>query len=310
MEWSKGDVKRTKIPLLGIDIALIQGEAAVRHALATGDLVRVEEAVEFEDLQWLFKKFFNLSRFGSEPHGRFMPMRKGDDKAYLTSRQVVDNAMAEGAFPALKEHAKKIARLLVDPQKLEDRAIGAAFAHAIGDRFGVVPADIVAAAGKQTGGLVDVFLPWKAWPAKSALANVYKYWEGIATARGLEPEGTVDLAHTILAPTDPGIPLLKALAKDTDRPVEEVFTSVGQVEQVLRMTTRDSTLGGMFPADNPIKARETVIRVNIRKAAQDSCNLAFAFGHGTNDRRCAAEKELIRLFRLVQAEILRLRAQK
>lgn len=312
-QWTEAEVKRTQVGILGLDIAQISGARACAHALATGDLVRIEESVKFDEVQWPFKRFFNISRFGSPDHGRFMPMRPEGSLAYVKSHKELSKSFAEGAYPELERHAKEIARCIKDPENLpSDKVLGALFVHAMADRFGIVPDEIIDASDAQTRSIVDVFKPWVFIPARPALAKIFLYTEKLLAERHqdkeLEVEGVTDFSHPLMTPFTAGPKILKAISQNPQLPADKLFTELALVEEVLRMTNRDTTLGGMFPEDNPIKARKTIIRFNINKACLETRDLAYAFGSGTDRRRCIAEPEILRLFEMVRLELIRIRA--
>lgn len=311
INFSDKEVSRIQIGFLGIDIVTVTGARAAAHAIATGDLVRVGEAVPIEQIQWPIRRYFNLSRFGSPSHGLFLPMRPEKDEAYA-SRKHLEAAFAPDVYPALHRHAVETARLLIDPHNLpDDKTLGGAFAHAIADRFGIFPDDIADAAANQTEGILDSFKPWTVLRGKPALEKVYKYVEeSIVKDRGIPKESVVDFAHAILAPFVNGPSVLREVARDPYKPTDKLFTDLGKVEQVMRMTTRETTLGGMLPKNNPVLPRYTIVRVNISEASKETGDLAWSFGSGTTHRRCAAEDEILRYTHMVQEELIRLRNDK
>lgn len=296
--------------LLGIDIVTITGVRAATHALESGEMVRLGDNVSSSSQLGLpFSVFFPVSRFESPKHGLFMPMRTGKDDTYTSSRDILEASFAPGSFAPLAEHAARTAALLKDPNSLpEDDVLALAFAHAMADRFaaeGAVPDSIMSAAQKHTTDVQRAFVPWEYLAAKTSLPEVYEYFE---RHTGEHQSTTVDCAHSIFASLTNGPSILRAVAENPAQKTHDLFVQLGAVESVLRMTAADSTLNGMLPEARPVYAKKTVIILNIREAAKESKDLAWAFGGGTLNRRCAAEGEILTFVRLVQDKLIELRS--
>lgn len=158
-------MKRTYLPLLGIDILTLTGAAAVRHALDTGELVRVSNtAPQVSLLPWPFRLLFSASLFwgfGEGYEGYFMPFRA--DESEPATRLYLDRAFAPGGEPELQRHAHAAALLITDAGAApSDRALGGAFARALASRFvpaRPLPDAVLDAAAAQTRSLGDALVP-------------------------------------------------------------------------------------------------------------------------------------------------------
>eukprot|EP00171_Calliarthron_tuberculosum_P002800 IDg2800t1 len=317
-KFTKDEVKRTYLPLLGVDMLQICSARACTHALATGDLVRVDEVIPTpNELPWLFRNWFPVSRFMSEPHGLFMPMR-GDMVNYADSRAYLEAAFAPGKFD-MSEHVRATARLLADPNRLpNDRTLGAAFARAMSQRFTPRTAELdvaIEAAHNQAESLPDSFVPWRRYAAAKGLSKVYSFFEEELAAqehkgaRTLPPSATVDVAHSILASLINGPAVLREIAANPNEDASALFVRLGKVEEVLRMVTRETTLAGLVSPDRPVYPGTTMVRINIGQVTRETGDVAWAFGSGTERRRCAAEGEIIRFVRAVQLELKQIRSK-
>ena len=73
-------VSRTNLGFAGIDIVRIRGDKAIQKALASGDLVRAQEAnPDIENVPWLFRRFFSVSRLYSHPWEYFVALENDKD---------------------------------------------------------------------------------------------------------------------------------------------------------------------------------------------------------------------------------------
>lgn len=311
--FSSDEVKRIYLPLLGIDMLQISSTRAATHALSTGDLVRVSEAIpEPENLPWLFRNWFPVSRFQSDTYGLFMPMR-GDQAKYADTRAFLVAAFAPGKFD-LAKHARATATLLVDPDRLpDDKTLGTAFARAMTSRFTTRLAEldnVIENAHNQTGSVTDAMIPWRRMSAARNMPKVYDFFHEELQGRGLPKSAAVDVAHSVFASLINGPGVLREVAANPNEDASDLFVRLGKVKEVLRMVTRETTLAGMVSPDRPVYPGTTMVRINIRNAARDTGDIAWAFGSGSSQRRCVAEGELIRFVRAVQSELQQLRADR
>lgn len=300
-------VSRTKIDIIGLDLLTIKGRDAVRTAVDSGELARLSEIYEtLAGLPWLFRWYFSFTRFFSAAHGWFLPFRADDDPTYPPSAAFLHHKFT----PAAADISGPVARaidLLTQDKPASDEELSATFMDAMFLRFAPglqrVPDDILDDAGKQVVGLVDSFLPHRFLPGKPSIRDIYNFAEKTLQDSGegnsLPREAVVDVAHALLAPSIHGAKVLRALADSVDEDVEQTLSSRAPTETVLRVPKRDTTLGGLLPADQPAVRGKTVIRLDIRIAASETKNVAWVFGTGDENRRCAAEPAVKEFFKAV-----------
>lgn len=298
-------VSRTNIPFI-LDTVTIRTPEAITKALATGDLVRLNDATTPETLPILLRWYFPVSRFLSPPHGFFLPMRSSEDPTFAPCRKFLDDAFTAPSTTPITEHVKKAADLLSTDNPSE-KDLSATFARAISCRFlpHGLPQNIVNDADKQIE-FGESFLPWKYIPAKSAMKRIFAFFDTALRATGALPELpntlVTDVAHSSLATMLHGAAVLQEIGKNPGEDVDAILARLGRVESVPRMVKQESTLGGQLK--KVAKPGWTVVFLDIRSSARDTGDVSWAFGTGTTERRCAAEPAIREFFKAVQTELL------
>ena len=67
------------------------------------------------------------------------------------------------------------------------------------------------------------------------------------------------------------------------------------------------TLNGLL--DKPIKAKKTLVKLDLRSASRPRKDLVFAFGTGSDERRCPLEHTHVEYFEAVRQEYLKQKKQ-
>ena len=212
-------------------------------------------------------------------------------------------------------------------RQLADVAIQAVWRYIVPD--GEPPLDDARLdeADRQVVSPVDSFLPWKVLRGVPGLSSLYAWTDKLLQRlgwRGTEGDGgddavpgtplpdpaVTDTAHVLLALRINAPPVLRRIAelRDEDADLAAVLSAVGPVERAPRMTTRESTLGGLLPDDAPALPRSTVVMLGIRAAAKTSGDVSYVFAAGPGTRECAARGVLEGYFGDVRDELIRRRA--
>lgn len=305
-------VSRTNVGILGIDLLRINGKEAIRHAIDSGELKRFEDVIEeIDQLPWLFRWYFRFTRFWSSSHGFFLPFRSTGAE-YNKTRQLLDSKFVVG-YDMSKE-VKAVVDLLEskDPNDIEDFELTKPFMNAMASRFCPVgkkiPDDIFKAATRQAGGVGDAFLPWRFIPAKPNNDKVYGFAEENLKEIGVYDEipkaTTVDVAHSFFATELHGAAILRAIAENVEDEIEKTISSLGRVDQSPRLVEMNSTLNGLLEEGEEAIAKQTIVLLNIGDVAKETKQAAWAFGTGSEERRCAAEPAIVEFCTLVQKEFV------
>jgi hypothetical protein len=258
-------------------------------------------------LPWILQTFFSSGRFHHDPYGWFLALVDGKSPSYADRRALLDEKFAHGSHD-ISAYAKKAAELLRQPESKEsDKELYMTFLNALATRFTPdgYPDDIADEASKQLKSQGESFNPIKVHRSKNGIGKVCKYSEDFLRESGdLAKAGEkcpIDVGHMAFAGQLHFVPSLRELAKDPNQKVEEMFARLGRVENVPRMTLSDSTLGGVL--EEPAIAKKTFILLDIKSAAMETLDSAFAFGTGDNERRCACEPAIVEFVEAVQVEL-------
>lgn len=165
----------------------------------------------------------------------------------------------------------------------------------------------------QIGSLGDSFNPFKQMTENGGTERVYSYaLETVAAVEGAQkppPQCSPDPAHPIFAMLLFARMILRGIVDNPSADIATIFCSVGPTESVARMTTRDSTLGGLLSDKRPARAGKTIILLEIRSAARETNNLSYVFAGGPSDnsRSCCARFALLKFFDEVKTEYNRIK---
>lgn len=309
-------ISRTNIGLLGIDIVTVRGEQAVRTALESGDVGRLTDVYDsLKNVPFLFRIWFPLSRFYSRIYGWFLPFRPTSDPSYAPCQAFLEEKFTPSSAD-ISAQVKRAADLLEDTANPpSDEQLARTFIEAIYLRFTnesqTVPANIVCDVGKQVVQLQNALNPVKAVRAKPAVGRVYRYAEeslrSINVYEGLPTDVAVDASHALFTPQIHGANMLRGLVANLDKPADVNLPQLALTDRVLRATIRDGTLGGLLAENAPARRGKTMVVIDIRVAAHQTGSLAWAFGVGTEERRCTAEPAIIEFYEAVRMELIKRR---
>ncbi len=71
-------------------------------------------------------------------------------------------------------------------------------------------------------------------------------------------------------------------------------------ESVVRVPSVETTVGGLFPQDDPLVPGRTIVKLNIAQAAKQSGDDRFLFGAGRDHRQCPFKPVLYKLAKDIQ----------
>lgn len=309
--------KRINIGFLGIDILTLQNQKAIEKALASGDLVRLEEACpDINKLQWLPRLYLSNGRHYSSSYGYVMPMRK-DPKS---TRLYLGKKFAPGSSD-ISKFVNEAANILLDQEikmnkEEEDKDLINIFTQAIGSRFmthsATIPKEIVDNGPKHVTSISSSLLPANRRRSRRAVESACTFMRvqacenGESTKYDLPDDFPIDSAHLIFTVYVHAVDCLRELAKDPKLDVELMMCRrAKKLKNIPRMVIKDSTLGGLLPSDKPAKSNKTLILMDIGNAAEATDDITYAFGAGPKGgkRICCAMPAILEFLKEVQKEM-------
>lgn len=166
---------------------------------------------------------------------------------------------------------------------------------------------------KQVGGITEVFNPFVVIPSGKPTARVFKHAEETLKQTPKDeyddlPKAIIpDVAHIFFAMENNAVPLLKEIAKNSEKNLDDILIDLAIVPNVVRMCTEDSTLGGLLPEDEPAKKNKTIVQIDTKAIGKERRDAYFAFA-AQPGRECAAEEVIRKFLVAVQDELRRRKA--
>lgn len=299
--------------LIGIDIVTITDPETITALSSGNDLARLDSVhTTPSTMPWIMRRYFKKGRMWNNSFGYFMPFRENQE----TTRSYLGAKFTPGSYD-VSEYVNKAVDILLDKEKMSkkeaaDNELNAAFVNAIGARFisSSLPQDVLKTGETQVKGVGDSFIPFKCPRSEKGIDFTCRFMRdklnenGDVKAYNLPDNFPMDVAHSIFGGAVHGANALRTLAENPDKDVELIMCQRdGVTESVARVVVKDSSLGGILPSNNPARVGKTLIVLKIGPAARATGKLEFAFGSGTDMRRCCAEPAILEFMKSVQKEL-------
>lgn len=152
----------------------------------------------------------------------------------------------------------------------------------VNQRFfnGQIPLEITLAARATLQKITEAFLPWKYLQGVQSQQQIIDFCKDNLDA-DIHP---LDVGHNIGEVVKLTAGSLKLLRDNLHRSVEDIFTASAPTTEVPRIAIKASTFNGML--SYPTIPGQTVLVLNIAKAAAETKDLRFTFGTGSSERSC------------------------
>ena len=284
---------RITIPFV-LDLILVDDPEQIKQIETSGEVERLHY-YETQSLPWWVKLYFPSTRFHDhEDDLWFLPFESSSNSTYLQRRAYLEEEVATGYT---QEDVKKIARLL--KTDASDELLAYEMVQIVNQRFfdGQILSEISLAARATLQKITEAFLPWK-------------YFEGIKSQQkimdfckdNLAPDiHPLDVGHNIGEVAKSTASSLKILRENLHRSVEDIFTEYAPTTEVPRIAVGASTFNGML--SYPTIPQETVVILQIAKAAAETKDLRFTFGTGTSERGCIFKDFFLNFMKDLQYEL-------
>ena len=284
---------RITIPFV-IDIIFVSDPSQIRQIEDSGEVDRLHY-YETQSLPWWIQLYFSSTKFYDRDRDLwFLPFESGSNPTYIPRRAYLEEKVATGYS---QEDVQKIARLL--KSNASDESLAYAMVQIVNQRFlGVeIPAEIVTAAKYTVQKFSEAILPWKYLQGVESRQKVMDYCQ-----ENLSPNvHLLDVGHNIGEVVQATVGSLRNLKDNLHRSVEDIFTEYAPTPQAPRIATKASTFNGML--SYPIIPQETVVILQIAKAAAETKDLQFTFGTGTSARGCIFKDFFINFMKDLQYEL-------
>eukprot|EP00559_Dactyliosolen_fragilissimus_P001283 CAMPEP_0184864740 /NCGR_PEP_ID=MMETSP0580-20130426/15958_1 /TAXON_ID=1118495 /ORGANISM="Dactyliosolen fragilissimus" /LENGTH=296 /DNA_ID=CAMNT_0027363651 /DNA_START=159 /DNA_END=1049 /DNA_ORIENTATION=+ len=285
------------------------------------DIGRIGDAPK---LPWYFKRAFgrsNLTRYAYDKH-YFLALLSEDDPNYKPCLDYLhDKFYMEHDTTS---YANKIVDIVMDPAQMAksnapstNRAILKHCAESLLSRFLPnvhIPDDVLHGAFHQMKTPTQtVFFFWGFSAARRGVKKVTDFIRSVIEESGdlekydLNKEAlTIQLTHILLTGALHFPKITREIAKYPQNCLRGTFARLGRTKDAPRMAKRDTTVGGMFPDNYPIKAGKTVLKLEIGLVAKETEDCVYAFeAYKDSKRYCKARNPMLQLFGEVKQEILR-----
>lgn len=317
-------IKRINLPLIGVDLLIIKGQTSIQHACNSGDLHRVNDVVEgdFNQLPWIIKMLLPTTRFYSEEfHCHHTPNRAENGELYDISMRFINMkykpksidfsiAVKETVFALMSEPENPTKQEIADTDAKIGEIAARAFCTPLLPPGVDIPDEVLEACKHQldTSDIAQSFLPHRNKSARESNRCVFKYiHDNVVAKNNLPSEMVVEISLPLLSSFVVPKVIVRAVKSNPHASIEEVFGYVAATKSVMRMSKVDTTLNGLL--DKPIKAKKTLVMLDLRSASRPRKDLAFAFGTGSDARRCPLEHTHVEYFEAVRQEYLKQKKQ-
>jgi hypothetical protein len=284
---------RIKIPFL-MDLVIVSDPDQIRRIEASGDVDRLH-TYRTADLPWWVRTFFRSTKFHDDKRDLwFCPFEPASNPTYRSRRAYLEQKVAEGYSPG---EVQKMADLLMS--NADEEALAYAMVQIINRRFlgREIPDPVCRAAKNTLQNLGEALVPGRYGRARRSREQILEFCE-----QNLDPHVHIlDVGHNIGEAVQASAPALRRLKENLDQPIEEIFTRYAPTDQVPRIATRASRLGGLLWFST--KPGKTVVILKVAKAAARSHDLYFTFGTGKPERSCVFMRMFLEFMKELQAEL-------
>lgn len=284
---------RINIPFL-IDIIIVSDPDQIKQ-IETSDEVDRLHFDETKSLPWWIQLYFPATKFYDRDRDLwFLPFEPSNHPTYLRRQAYLEERVATGYSP---EDVRLIARLLRN--NATDDELAHEMVQIVNQRFlgAEIPSEIVAAAKYTVQKFSEAILPWKYIKGIESQQKIMDYSQR-NLASDIHP---LDVGHNIGEVVQTTAVSLRILKNNLHRSVEDIFTEYAPTVQVPRIVTKASTFNGML--SYPTIPQETVVILQIAKAAAETKDLRFTFGTGSSERSCIFKDFFVNFMKDLQYEL-------
>ena len=284
---------RISIPFL-VDIIFVSDPDRIKKIESSSAVDRLHY-YETQLLPWWVQLYFPATRFYDRQDDLwFSPFESSFNSTYLPRRKYLEEKIATGYS---QEDVQKIAHLL--KTDASDEALANEMVQIVNQRFfnGQIPLEITLAAGATLQKITEAFLPWKYFQGIKSQQKIMDFCKDNLDDN-IHP---LDVGHNIGEVVKLTVGSLKILRDNLHRSVEDIFTASAPTTEVPRIATKASTFNGMLLY--PTIPGQTILVLNIAKAAAETKDLRFTFGTGSSKRGCIFKDFFINFMKDLQYEL-------
>lgn len=286
---------RINIPFV-IDIIIVSDPYQIKQIENSGDVDRLH-FFETQSLPWWIQLYFPSTKFYDKERDLwFCPFESSSNPTYLPRRAYLEEQTAKGYS---QDDVQKIAQLL--KTNTSDEVLAHEMVQIVNQRFfeQEIPPEISAAAKYTVQKFSEAILPWQYIKGMESQKKIMNYCQR-NLAQGIH---LLDVGHNIGEVVQATAGSLRTLKNNLDRSVEDIFTEYAPTAQVPRIAVRASTFDGML--SYPTIPGETVVILQIAKAAAETKDIWFTFGTGTSTRGCVFKDFFLNFMQDLQQELQR-----
>lgn len=284
---------RISIPFI-LDLILVSDPDRIKQIENSGEVDRLHSSAT-QSLPWWVQLYFPSTKFyDSERDLWFCPFESSSNPTYRARRAYLEEKVATGYS---QNDVRLIARLLRN--NASDEVLAYEMVQIVNQRFfgGEITSEITAAAKHTVQKFSEAVFPWKYLKGKESQQKIMNYCES-----NLEPNvHLLDVGHNIGEVVQTTAVSLRTLNDNLHRSVEDIFTEYAPTIQVPRIATKASTFNGML--SYPTIPGETILILQIAKAAAKTKDIWFTFGTGTSERGCVFKDFFLNFMKDVQYEL-------
>lgn len=284
---------RITIPFV-LDLIFVDDPDQIRQIEDSGEVDRLHY-YETQSLPWWIQLYFPSTKFYDRDRNLwFLPFESGSNPTYLPRRAYLEEKVAIGYS---QEDVHRIAQLLRN--NASDEVLAYEMVQIVNQRFfnREIPTEITVAAQSTLQKLSEAIFPWKYIKGIESQQKIMDYSQR-NLASDIHP---LDVGHNIGEVVQTTAVSLRILKNNLHRSVEDIFTEYAPTVQVPRIVTKASTFNGML--SYPTFPQETVIILQIAKAAAETKDLRFTFGTGTSERGCVFKNFFVNFMKDLQYEL-------
>lgn len=284
---------RITIPLV-LDIIFVDDPDRIKQIENSGDVDRLHY-YETQSLPWWVQLYFPSTKFYDRDRDLwFCPFESSSNPTYLPRRAYLEEKVATGYTP---DDVRRIAQLLRN--NASDEVLAHEMVQVVNQRFfnREIPAEITELAKYTVQKFSEAIFPWKYIKGMQSQQKIMNYSQN-NLASDVHP---LDVGHNIGEVVQATAGSLRTLKNNLHRSVEDIFTEYAPTAQAPRIAIKASTFNGML--SYPTIPRETVVILQIAKAAAETKDLRFTFGTGTSERGCVFKDFFVNFMKDVQYEL-------
>ncbi len=284
---------RITIPFV-LDLIFVFDPDQIKQIESSGDVDRLHY-YETQSLPWWVQLYFPSTKFYDRDRDLwFLPFESSSNPTYRPRRGYLSEKVATGYN---QDDVRLIAQLLRN--NASDEVLAYEMVQIVNQRFfnREIPAEITKIAEYTVQKFSEAIFPWKYFKGIESQQKIMNYSQG-NLASEVHP---LDVGHNIGEVVQATAGSLRTLKNNLHRSVEDIFTEYAPTPQAPRIATKASTFNGML--SYPTIPKETVVILQIAKAAAETKDLRFTFGTGTSERGCIFKDFFLNFMKDVQYEL-------